>query len=375
MDDPYHADAARFLDALGGGSFLFQTYPDRSGDKRGLILTRIGKLPKLGPQLAKANARGAAVAVLPNVNDGTRKREAENIRSVRVLFVDLDHAPLEPVLAGPLAPHIITETSPGRHHAFWRVADCPLDDFVRLQTALCNRFNGDTNILDVARCVRLPGFYHHKGEPFLSRIVSLRDALPYTYAEILEAFAIPALRAKPKPMKLGRIPEGKRENTLFGMAASAHRKGITQADELARLLIVNADRCDPPMPADEVRGIVARAYALPVTGHAAIPRIVLRSAAYRSLDGESLRVLLIAYDRYDGHNRDRISLAWSECRDAFPLGEKAFYRHRARVVASGLLTVATPAGKPSKGGKKPTPALYRLTHVIGAASDPYQAAA
>ncbi len=373
MDDPYHADAARFLDALGAGPFLFQTYPDRACDKRGLILSKLGTLGQWGKMLATANARGAAVAVLVNVNDGSRHRKVDNIRSVRALFVDLDHAPLEPVLAGPLAPHIVTETSPGRHHAFWRVADCPLADFVRLQRALCKRFAGDPTITDVTRCVRLPGFWHHKGEPFLSRIVGVRDALPYTYAEILEAFAIPPLRATPEPMKLGCIPLGKRGDTLFRMAASAYRKGIPQTDETERLLIVNAARCDPPMPADEVCSIVARAYALPVTGHASIPYAALDSMAFRTLDSDAVRVVLLAYRRYDGTNNG-FSLAWSECRNAFPRKESAFKRARTRAVASGLLIVATPASKPSKGSK-PRPALYRLKHPHRAAGEPYQAAA
>ena len=374
MDDPYHADAARFLDALGSGPFLFQTYPDRAvTDKRGMILCKRGTLATCGALLAKANARGAAVAVLPNVNDGSRKRKGENIRSVRALFVDLDGAPLEPVQAGPLPPHIVTETSPGRWHAFWRVADCPLDDFVRLQRALCKRFNGDASMADVARCVRVPGFWHHKGEPFLSRIVGVRDALPYTYAEILDAFAIPPLPAKPAPMTLGRIPLGKRETTYFGMAASAHRRGIPQADEAERLLIVNARDADPPMPADEVRAIVARAYALPVTGHASIPYAALDSMAFRTLDSDAVRMVLLAYRRYDGTNNG-FSLAWSECRNAFPRKESAFKRARTRAVASGLLIVATPASKPSKGSK-PRPALYRLKHPHRAAGEPYQAAA
>ena len=376
MDDPYHADAARFVAALGGGPFLFQCYADKDADKGkpGFTLNRYGTLATMGAVLAKYNARGAAVAILANVNDGTSKRKADNIRRVRALFVDLDGAPLEPVQAARLAPHVITETSPGRWHAYWRVADCPLSEFVRLQRALAERFNGDPSMADVARCVRLPGFWHHKGEPFLSRIVSVRDALPYTYAEILEGFTIPALSGKPAPIKLTRVAQGKRNDTLHKMAASAHRKGTPQSETCTRLLTVNAERCDPPLCADEVHTTVASAYAQPVTGHASFPLAVMQSPAYQALDCEAREVLLIAYCRYDSTNNGRITLTWADCREMFPLGREAFYRARKRATHPDLLTIATPPIKPSKGNK-PRPAFYRLQHVISGARATYQAAA
>jgi hypothetical protein len=41
---------------------------------------------------------------------------------VRALFLDLDGAPLEPVLLHA-TPHIITESSPGRFHPYYRVQE------------------------------------------------------------------------------------------------------------------------------------------------------------------------------------------------------------------------------------------------------------
>ena len=50
------------------------------------------------------------------------------------------------------------------------VSDVKLDEFTDLQQALIARFNGDPKVSDLPRVLRLPGFYHRKGDPFLVRI-------------------------------------------------------------------------------------------------------------------------------------------------------------------------------------------------------------
>jgi len=90
---------------------------------------------------------------------------------VRAVFVDLDGAPLEPVLTCGLEPHIVCESSPGRFHAYWLCDDCPLDKFESVQRALARRFAGDGSVHDLPRVLRVPGFVHAKGEPFLSHVL------------------------------------------------------------------------------------------------------------------------------------------------------------------------------------------------------------
>src|SRR5262249_20840995 len=98
---------------------------------------------------------------------------------VRALFVDLDGAPLEPVLADVKKVHIVVNTSPGRWHAYWLVTGVALDQFSAKQKALIAAFNSDPAIHDLPHVMRLPGFVHRKGEPHLVRIVSVNDAPPY----------------------------------------------------------------------------------------------------------------------------------------------------------------------------------------------------
>jgi hypothetical protein len=149
---PDQAEAERFLAALDPTAkrWTFQTFDDNKdrGDKS-LVRVLHSSLAKCWSQLVKLNALGAGIFVTVNLTD-FKGRTAENIKNVRALFVDLDGSPLDPVIAeGALPPHIITETSPGRWHAYWRVGgyldEVYAEDFASLQKAIAARFNGDVD--------------------------------------------------------------------------------------------------------------------------------------------------------------------------------------------------------------------------------------
>jgi hypothetical protein len=161
--------ARRFLQALGTGPWCFQWFDDTKQEK-----VRPGhetaEFDYIEPRLKRLNEKGAGIYVTVNRTD-RRGRKAENIVEVRALFVDLDGAPLEPVLEAPTKPHIVVESSPGRYHAYWKVEDFPLDRFTPAQKALAKRFDGDKAVHDLPRVMRLPGFYHRKAESFLSALL------------------------------------------------------------------------------------------------------------------------------------------------------------------------------------------------------------
>ena len=96
---------------------------------------------------------------------------------VAQLFVDLDGAPIEPVLEATPKPDIVVETSKGRYHAYWVVKDVPLDKFKLYQRTLIEKFDADPACTDLPRTMRLPGFFHQKRDPFFVRIISIDEAL------------------------------------------------------------------------------------------------------------------------------------------------------------------------------------------------------
>lgn len=256
--------AKRFLSALAGGEpVTFQTFADING--RG-TLARIlhGPIEKHDDTLQDLNYRGAGVFVMVNEGD-LRGRRAENVVRVRALFADLDGAPLAPILAACPPPHIVVESSPGRYHAYWLVADCPLDRFPALQSAIAAKFGSDPVVKDLPRVMRLPGFIHQKGASFQTRIHGEHAGVPYTVNEIETGLALfpPTISHFPTTESSDAIPPGHRNNRLMSIAGTFRQRGMN-ADEINNeLMAENTLRCQPPLDTAEVRRIADSAGSYP----------------------------------------------------------------------------------------------------------------
>jgi putative DNA primase/helicase len=204
--------AMHFLTLLAEGDFerlTFQIFDDRKGisaerkNAARIIHYEDGCLERL----ASFNNGGNGVFVAINSTD-RKGRKAENIVAVRALFVDLDGAPLEPVLASAAEPHIVVETSPGRFHCYWQVVDCGLHQFSALQSQLAEKFNGDKSVHDLPRVMRLPGFFHQKQQPpVMTKIIRESGALPYTISEFIEQQGLEAPGSSRSITAAPRSPE------------------------------------------------------------------------------------------------------------------------------------------------------------------------
>jgi hypothetical protein len=347
------AMAARFLSALSGDTaYTFQTFPEGGSSRPGLRRVLHGNFAKLAQRLEALNRQGAGVFVMVNRGD-LCGRKATNVVAARALFLDLDGSPIEPVLACPLPPLIVVESSPGKWHCYWPLADLPLGQFSPAQKALAQLFGGDLKVSDAPRVMRLPGFLHRKAEPQLTRLVSA-DPGPFTWDQMTQAFDLTPV------IKLAKgISEGERNSSIFKLARSASRKGVPEAAQLAKALKVNAG-FDPPLSAAEVGSAVHSAYRAPATGAASLPIAVMDSDAFLALDHAARLLMMVAYRRADSFNAHRMTLPWSEVQRWFPR-EDTFYRVRDRVVGSGLLQVVeAPAPKAPRKGRGPTPTFYRL---------------
>ena len=173
-------EARRFLSILdpSASSFTFQTFDDSESKDPRLLRTLNGSLDQHADELARLNDAGAGIFVTINETDLTG-RKTDNVRRVRALFVDLDGAPIEPVESYTLPPHAVIASSPGKWHAYWRVEGVELGEFRSMQEALIQRFGADPSVKDLPRVMRLPGFYHCKAKPFLTKIQRVRELAPY----------------------------------------------------------------------------------------------------------------------------------------------------------------------------------------------------
>ena len=362
--EPAPDDAARLLELLAPGERVtFQTFDDAKRNRHGLTRVLHGTLAEHADKLAGLNARGAGVYWMVNAGDG-KGRKATNVQRVRAMFSDLDGAPLEPVTGAPLTPHAIIESSPGRWHAYWRVTDCPLSDFTPMQKALAARFNADPKVCDLPRVLRLPGFDHRKGKPCRSRIIDVHDAPAYSVADMVQAFDLrapetPAPVANVTPIRKrartlpDRVPQGERNATLLSLAAGLVRQGFDAQAVNDRLQRINAERCTPPLGADEVDTIAARAVGYGSDGFAMLPHKLLDSPEWKALPPAAHDVIVTAFRRYNGANGDNIALTWTDFEGREGFGQKGtFYRHRARAVASGILQRSR-EGRNGQTGRKP----------------------
>ena len=181
--------AQQYLDMLEPQwKFTFQTFSYNS-QQYSPQLTKVlhGTLSDHGTLLTQLNQKGAGIFVTVNRTD-LLGRKTQNVTAVRAVFVDLDGAPLEPIIDCFCEPHIIVESSYGRWHTYWLVDEgFQKSQFSHLQTTLAKKFNGDRQVKDLPRVMRLPGFYHKKmdksgnvKEPFMTRIEQLLDFQRYS---------------------------------------------------------------------------------------------------------------------------------------------------------------------------------------------------
>lgn len=343
----------RFL-SLFGDLQTFQTFADSARKLPGLSRILHGTFAEHAATLAELNARGAGIFFMVNAGD-SKGRRAGNVQRVRALFVDLDGSPLEPVQAAKLPPHCIVESSPGRWHAYWLVTDCPLDTFKPTQQALARHFDADRRVCDLPRVMRLPGFDHRKREPYTSRIVTLEAERPaYRLSELLSAFGLDAVPV-PVPVHKYRtlpdmIPAGERNSTLLSLAAGLVRNGHDAPAVNDRLQLINAERCQPPLCASEVDAITTCAVGYGSDGFTTLPHKLLDSPQWRALPPSAQAVIVTAFRRYNGYNNGNIALTWADFEGRPGFGDKhTFYRHRTRVVASGILLARQ--GRNAKAGR------------------------
>lgn len=351
------ADAVTFLQALApDGALTFSTFTD-GARKKPDPLARImhGSYSRHRAKLAQLNAQGAGVCVLVNRGNCIGRTDPD-IQAVRAVFLDLDGAPLEPVLAAPVAPAIVCESSPGKFHAYWPVAGMPLGDFRRAQQSLAAAYGGDPSICNLSRIMRLPGYAHAKREPFNSRLIHCDPTAPWDWPTLAEALGLPCSRTT-SAVKSG-WREGERNPALFRFACGLRAQGLGQADARERICVANANQCHPPLPDSELSAIIANAWKGETTGWAKLPHSILDDDRFRALPHPAKVALVALVRAHNGSNNGRLTLTRSVARC---WGLKK--RQRADALEAcerAELIECTARGHSAAGGRRREPEYFRL---------------
>src|SRR5258706_16045760 len=138
-----------------------------------------GTLEALGPLLVRQNRLGAGIYITFNRTD-LKGRRTNNVTAIRGVFQEDDYGFKADL---PLVPTFEVETTPGAgtsagkwHCYFLTESPLPADEdaraeFTGMMARMIADFGSDENAKDVARVLRLAGFFHMKREPHLVRLV------------------------------------------------------------------------------------------------------------------------------------------------------------------------------------------------------------
>ena len=333
------AAAEQFLARLDAKaeSWTFQTFNDNYTRKQP-SLARIlhGTLASHFKTLCSLNGRGAGVFVTVNETDGYG-RGRDNIVRIRAVWQE-DDGEGRPL---PLEPHIVVETSPDKYHRYLLAREITTTEHQAIQACLSARYGSDANANDIARVLRVPGFFHRKGKPFRVRVVQESDAHPYERKTLLSTFpAQLPCESSPETTTTGRlILTGQRNTVLASLAGTMRRRGMSGAAIGAALAAENSARCHPPLVADEVQRI-ARSVARYAPGD--INRLAARQqntsaqsdapTCKEPAQRESITDALIALVReraelfHDSDGRVYATVEESGHRETWALDSRAFHR-------------------------------------------------
>ncbi|MDT7044307.1 primase-helicase family protein [Candidatus Nitronereus thalassa] len=163
----------RFLDVVKGDSpYCWQIIPDKNGKGRATLFH--GTLEEVKDKLIQAQRNGCGIFITVNRTDGKGRRKT-NVLKATAVFVDADGIPLPE--QWPIPPHVIVQRSSDRWHAYWLIQ--PTDDlaaWTMTQKRLANFLKTDPSISDPPRVMRVPGFFHLKGEPLLVKLIQCPTA-------------------------------------------------------------------------------------------------------------------------------------------------------------------------------------------------------
>ena len=237
-----------FFLALDGLDNNYEWRAIRSKDVRRLS----GTPTEVFDSLEDLNQAGYDIFVTINETDGKDIKGA-NVTRVRALFADFDGSPLSNLDRIPLKPSFTVNTSPGKHHAYWLIDDCPLDQFKPVQQKLAQILDSDPAVCDLGRIMRVPGFYHLKGDPFVVTIDCPEQVNRYSFADMKNALSrlapINEMTAR-YSLKMG-CAEGSRNTALTSLAGGLIHDCLSDAAAIQALMDWNT-RNTPPLPDEEI---------------------------------------------------------------------------------------------------------------------------
>jgi len=172
--EPAENVCIRIFPDKDGTAFSAQKLESKAGHLRGIL-----------PLLEQHNKSERGIFFVVNLGGN----DSQSITRINAHFVDIDKGSREEQIAVieafPLEPSLVVKTKRG-FHVYWLMKQADISLFTHIQKQLVKQFNGDPACVDLPRVLRIPSFYHHKGEPFLIECVKFNPEIRYTQSQLAE---------------------------------------------------------------------------------------------------------------------------------------------------------------------------------------------
>lgn len=241
------------------------------------------------PILQAANDRKCGIYFVVN---GGGNVDAE-VKKPKAQFVEMDDEDFDAqflrIAEFALEPSIIVKTRKSLH-CYWLLKYGDITRFRGLQRRLIAQFNGDPVCKNESRVMRVPGFYHCKGEPLMVECVKFNPEITYTQDDLDSILPAEPHEEHKERVNVGTtIIQGGRNQTLFKLACSLQQQGLSDAAIMGVIETENATKCNPPLDTEEVEQIIASALkyqkgAIATIADAAIPPALEEIPKWTSAD-------------------------------------------------------------------------------------------
>jgi putative DNA primase/helicase len=195
----------------------------------------------------------------------------ENCLHLGAVFADIDFKAISEAEARARLARFVLPPSPivfsgGGLHAYWLLRE-PIDlrdataraEAYSLLRRLASALHADRIAAEPAHVLRVPGTYNHKpkyGSPRAVVVELLEPDRRYNPSELDAVLPPEPARTDGETFTLPeRILEGSRNDTLWRYGRSLKAQGRKLPRILAALQTANRERCEPPLPDDELEAV------------------------------------------------------------------------------------------------------------------------
>lgn len=149
-----------------------------------------GNVDSVASTLSAYNEQNYGVFITVNAFNDTPSKTLQDVSYIRAHFVDLDDVlsaqeAYQRAVSSDMPPHFAVQSSAGKFHLYWLVEPYVGNEFfTQQQRKLLTLYGGDRQVVDATRVLRVPGFYHTKSDPQLTKCWQVSTRQKYTSAEI-----------------------------------------------------------------------------------------------------------------------------------------------------------------------------------------------